>query len=264
VYNVSVKKAGYKLESREVQVVDGTVIPVKFTLPHYVVIRGDVKDIRQKPVAGVSVIFEEFTDAEGQKLRTSTENSHGSFEQRLLIDDPRFLEQQKGHFRIKKGELERLFTFKIPVEPNQVLHYKTLLYPAKYLLGKVVDDAMRTVPIPEASISLVLVAENATVTDRPTSGSSNSPFDYTQDRLRTAPPSVLRTGFEQTGNLAGETPRSQETFRFATDSLGVFEAGELQEGEYKITIQKEGYLTREDFVRISGLLQEREFTLQKE
>jgi len=234
VYKISVKKSGYKLESREVQVVDGTVIPVKFTLPHYVVIRGEVKDIMQKPVGGITVIFEEFTDAEGQKLRTSTEASHGRFEQRLLIDDPRFLERQKGNFRLKKGRIERLFTFRIPVEPEQVLHYKTLLFPANYLLGKVVDADVRAVPIPETNISLVLVAEGTAITDQ-----STPSFNAAQDR-------------------------SQETLRFVANSLGVFEAGDLQEGEYKITIQKEGYITREDFVRISGLLQEREFALQKE
>jgi hypothetical protein len=264
VYKVSVRKSGYKLESQEVQVVDGTVIPVKFTLPHYVVIRGEVKDIMQKPVGGVSVIFEEFSDAEGQKLRTSTEASHGRFEQKLLIDDPRFLERQKGHFRIKKGGLEQLFTFKIPAEPDQVLYYKTLLFPAKYLLGKVVDNDVGTVPIPEANVSLMLVAEGPAVTDRAASDPSTI--------LRTSPSTEfilskaegLRTGFEQAGDSSGETFGSQEVLRFVTDSLGIFEAGELQEGEYKVTIQKEGYMTREDFVRISGLLQEREFTLQKE
>lgn len=265
MYKVSVKKPGYKLESREVQVVDGTVIPVKFNLPHYVVIRGEVKDIKQKPVGGVSVIFEEFTDAEGQKLLTSTE-AHGRFEQRLLIDDPRFLERQKGHFRIKKGGIEQLFTFKVPAEPDQVLYYKTLLFPAKYLVGKVVDDDTRTIPIPDANISLVLVAEDAAAADRAVREPLTSPLDQAQDRLRTAPLTAgLRTGFEQAvGSSSDETFGSQETLRFVADSLGVFEAGELQEGEYKITIQKEGYLTREDFVRISGLLQEREFTLQKE
>jgi 5-hydroxyisourate hydrolase-like protein (transthyretin family)/protocatechuate 3,4-dioxygenase beta subunit len=234
-YKVSVEKSGYKLKSQEVYVSDGKVASVRFMLPHYVVVRGEVKDILQNPIGGADVIFEEFTDAEGQKLRTTTQAANGGFEQKLLIDDPKFLERQKGHFLIKKGNIEQVFTFKVPTEPNYVLHYKTLLFPTRYLLGKVVDAEVNTIPIPNANVSLVLIAES---TDIQQAGPSGLP--------------------------GGEVSASRESFGLTANSLGVFEVGNLREGEYKIIIQKEGYSTREDFVRISGLLQEQEFTLRKE
>ena len=232
-YRVAAQKAGYKVEHREVYVGDGKVTFVKLTLPHYVVLRGAVRDILRHVVGGAAVIFEEFTDAEGQKLRTTTDAAEGAFEQELLIDEPKFLEQPRGHFTVKKGEIERLFTFKIPVAPHQVLDYPTLLFPVNYLVGKVVDANAPTIPVPNAEVLLAVVAENP--------GESGLP-----------------------ANGLPERAASPEALRLTTNALGGFEAGYLQEGEYKITVQKEGYCVQEDFVRIAGPLQEKEFRLQKE
>ena len=132
---------------------------------------------------------------------------------------------------------KQLVIFKIPAEPDQILNYKTLLFPTNYLRGKVVDADVRTIPIPNASISLILITERSA----------------TADILQ------IRTTGQSSGTFS-----TQDTMALTTNSLGAFEAGNLQQGEYRITIQKEGYATREDFVRISGLLQEQEFTLQKE
>ena len=237
MYTLTVKKAGYRTESRDMRVSDGVVLPVRFTLPHYVTVRGTVKDIRQKPVEGAAVIFDDFTGANGQESSSSTTGPEGKFEQQLLIDDPKFLERQKGYFRIQKDRIEQVFTFKIPAASNRVISYKTLLFPRQYFLGKVVDSTMTTVPIQDARVSLIFLAEQ------------------------------LPSSESQTARAASESPQAiqqQEPLQFMTDSLGYFEAGNLQRGEYKLTIQKEGYHTREAYLRISGLLQEQEFMLQKE
>ncbi|MBD3306480.1 PEGA domain-containing protein, partial [candidate division KSB3 bacterium] len=235
-YRISVKKSGYKTESQTVQVRDGNLVSTRFTLPHYLLIKGRVRDIMHHAVGNAEVIFEEFTEAANeQKLQTLTDPADGSFEQRLLIDNATFLERQKGHFLIKKGPIEQLFTFKIPKEPNQVIHYKTLLFPTNYLHGKVVDSNTKTVPISNAKISLTLISNQ-------TSPGSSNPIQ----------------------NRPEENNPAQETLRFTTDSLGTFQIDDLQKGEYKITIEKEGYATHEDFIRISGLLQEQEFMLRQE
>jgi uncharacterized surface anchored protein len=228
-YRVSVNKPGYTLESRDVYVSDGNLRTVKFTLPHYVIVRGQVKDITQKPVEKVNIIFEEFTDTEGQKLRTTTDAA-GEFEQQLLIDNPKFLEWQRGHFQMKKGGIDQTFTFRISTEPNQVSQYTTLLFPSRYLIGKVVEAEVNTIPIADASISFALTSK--------------------------------QTQLAGLGNIF-TTSDAQPTLRFTTDALGVFEAGDLLEGDYKVTIRKEGYVVYEDFVKISGLLQEKEFRLYK-
>lgn len=235
LYTITVKKAGYTIETREVYASDGAVVPVRFTLPHYVVIQGKVKDIRNKAVSGVAILFDEFTDSEGQPLRTSTDVT-GAFEQKLLVTDPKFLQHQRGHFRIKKGNVEQVFTFKIPAEPNQIASYRTLLFPTNYLLGKIVDAEIKAVPLAGATVTLGFIPEQ----------------------------SLAGIPFADSGKQGGGNTETQHLLRFTTDELGQFEAGDLQEGEYKVTIQKEGYLIYEDFVRISGLLQEKEFALTKE
>ncbi len=225
-YHVSVNKEGYRMETRDVQVRDGNVIPMRFTLPHYIVVRGRVRDIKQRAVSAADVIFEEFTDANGQKLRTVTDPDTGAFEQQLLIHDVVFLERQKGHFRIKKGDLEQYFTFKISTEPNHVVNYKTLLFPTTYLQGKVVDADVHTVPLDNAKIFLIPVSVPST----------------------------------SSGEDSGQ---AENQLLLTTNSLGAFEFDDLKKGEYKITIQKEGYDTYEDFIHISGLLHEQEFILRK-
>ncbi len=118
-----------------------------------------------------------------------------------------------------------MFTFKIPAHPNQTVYYKTLLFPVNYFYGKVVETEIRTVPISGAKIVL------APIEDR----------------------------------LFGEqrTAKSLQSIHLETDSLGEFEASSIRPGEYRMTIQKDGYALYEDFIRISGLLQEQEFTLYK-
>ncbi len=108
-----------------------------------------------------------------------------------------------------------------------------MLFPINYLEGKVVDAEIKTIPIEDAEITLTPLPEQPLL-------------------------------------IAGVLPffdkeiATQKTFHLTTDSLGRFEIGNLQQGEYKILIQKEGYLPHEDFIRISGLLQEQEFTLRKQ
>lgn len=233
-YTISVKKPGYTHETREVYVNDGTVRIVRITLPHYVIVRGQVKDITGKPVGGVSVIFDDFTDTEGQELRTTTQAKTGEFEQQLLIDDSRFLERQRGHFQIKKGDIQQTFTFKISTEPNQTSAYTMLLFPSRYLIGKAVESELTTIPVAEASVSMVFLPEHQSLTGQ-------------------------GGGIEQTANASD----AQQPLHFTTDTLGRFEAGNLQEGEYKVTIRKEGYEEYEDFVHIPGLLQEKVFALRK-
>jgi hypothetical protein len=233
-YTVSVKKPGYTDETREVFVTDGTLRTVRITLPHYVIVRGQVKDITGKPVGGVSVVFEDFTDVEGQKLRTTTQAESGEFEQRLLIDDSRFLERQRGHFQIKRGDIQQTFTFKISTEPNQTSSYTMLLFPSRYLIGKAVESKVTTIPIAEASVSMVFLPEHQSLAGQ-------------------------GGGIEQTP----DTSDAQQALHFTTDALGRFEASNLQQGEYKVTIRKEGYEEYEDFVHIPGLLQEKIFALRK-
>lgn len=233
IYQVSVEKAGYKKETREVQLRDGQSLALRFTLPHYVMVRGYVKDIMQNPVGDAEIIFEEFTDDNDQKLRTSTDPETGKFEQRLLVNNATFLERQKGHFGISKGDISQIYTFKIPAIPNQTITYNALLFPINYLSGKVVDADIKTVPLENADIALTPIPDQPLV---------------------------------MTGRLPvseKELP-SQEALHLTTDSLGRFKIGNLQQREYKITIQKEGYVLHEDFIRISGLLQEQEFALEKE
>jgi len=229
-YRLTVEKSGYKTEYRDVQVRDGERVSVRFTLPHYMVITGSVKDIMNQAVGEADVIFEEFSDADGQTLKTQTDKTSGKFEQRLLIDDSAFLERQKGHFRIIKDNTQQRFTFKIPALPNQTLRYKTLLFPTTYLSGKVVNADVRTIPIHDAQISLEPVREQM---------AASSTASRSEDG-------------------------AQETLHLTTDSLGMFQVRDLEQQEYKITIKKEGYVTHENFIRISGLLQEQEFALQKE
>jgi hypothetical protein len=162
-----------------------------------------------------------------------TDLKTGEFDQKLLINDSAFLERQKGHFLIHKGDISQVFTFKIPTIPNQVIHYKTLLFPINYLYGKVVDTDIQTVPIPNAQVSLI-------------------------------PVSLQASGFQRQVSVNTSQTAPQPLLRSSTDSLGIFEISNLRQGEYKITIEKEGYVTYEDFTRISGLLQEQEFTLRKE
>lgn len=231
-YQLTVSKPGYQEESRTVSIRDGNHLTLPFTLPHYITIKGTVKDILQQPVGNAHVIFEEFFDAEQQKLQTLTNPISGQFEQRLLIDNPRFLERQKGHFIVEKDALRELFTFKIPTLPNQLITYTTLLFPINYLHGKVVDKEVRTIPLNEAQITLTPVSELL----------------------------YKDTGTPSTDEEAGVG----QPLKIVTDSLGVFKIGNLPNGEYKIVIQKEGYATYEDFIRISGLLQEQEFALRKE
>lgn len=231
-YQVTVNKPGYQEKSQIVNVRDGNHVTLSFMLPHYVTIKGTVKDILQQPVGNAQVIFEEFFDADQQKLQTETHPISGQFEQRLLIDDARFLERQKGHFIVEKDALRELFTFKIPTQPNQVITYTTLLFPINYLYGKVVDKDVRTIPLSDAQITLTPVSD----------------LQY-QD-----------TGSSNTEEKAG----TSQPLKIMTDSLGVFKASSLPNGEYKIAIQKEGYVTYEDFIRISGLFQEQEFALRKE
>ncbi len=231
-FRITVSKPGYQEEHRAISIRDGNHIALRFTLPHYVTIKGTVKDILQQPVGDANVVFEEFFDAEQQKLRTTTDSATGQFEQRLLIDDARFLERQKGHFIVEKDELRELFTFKIPTLPNQTITYTTLLFPMNYLYGKVVDKDVQTIPISDAQITLTPVSD----------------LLYTDTVV---PDTEKNTG----------TP---QPLKFVTDSLGAFKVSSLSNGEYKIVIQKEGYLLYEDFIRISGLFQEQEFALRKE
>ena len=233
-YAVSVKKPGYIQASQEVYVSDGEVLPVEIILPHYVVVRGQVKDITGKPVGGVAVIFEDFGDSEGQKLRTVTHPDTGQFEQQLLIDDARFLERRRGRFQITKGDIQQTFAFKISTQPNLTSSYTTLLFPSRYLIGKVVDADEQTTPVPDASVALVFLT-----------GNPNLP-----DQLREA---VYASG----------TSEEQQALHFSSDALGAFEAGSLQEGEYRVTIRKDGYEEYEDYIHIPGLLQEKIFTLRK-
>ncbi|GAK59686.1 peptidase C1A, papain [Candidatus Vecturithrix granuli] len=233
MYHVLVEKAGYRREAREVQVRDGESVALRFTLAHYVLVRGAVYDVLRHPVGEAEVIFEEFTDEKEQKLRTYTDAHTGRFEQRLLVNDATFLERQKGHVVVAKGETSQVLTFKIPATPNQVINYNGLLFPINYLDGKVVDAEIKTVPIEYAEISLTPLPEQPLV-------ATGSP------------------------TFSEKETTTQETLHLTTDSLGRFEIGNLQQGEYKILIQKEGYLPHEDFIRISGLLQEQEFTLRKQ
>ncbi len=226
-YTVSVKKDGYRTESRNVQVRDGRTIAVRFTLPHYVIVKGRVRDIMQKAVGEANVIFEEFTNQNGQKIRTATDPATGEFKQQLLINDAAFLERQKGHFTIQKGETEQYFTFKIPTEPNHIVNYKTLLFPTTYFKGKVVDADVRTIPLDNARIFLSPVNIPSASSEIPSGGDAENQLLLT------------------------------------TNSLGMFEMGGMKRGEYKITIQKDGYEPYEDFVHISGLLHEQKFLLRK-
>lgn len=232
-YHVSVEKPGYRMESGDIQVRDGESVSLRFTLPHYMLVRGYVHDIMRHPVGEAEIIFEEFTDEKDQKLRTRTDTYTGRFEQRLLVNDATFLERQKGHFIVTKGDISQIFTFKIPAIPNQIISYSGMLFPINYLEGKVVDAEIKTIPIEDAEITLTPLPEQPLL-------------------------------------IAGVLPffdkeiATQKTFHLTTDSLGRFEIGNLQQGEYKILIQKEGYLPHEDFIRISGLLQEQEFTLRKQ
>ncbi len=234
LYQVIVNKPGYKAESQDIQMKNGQLFPIRFTLPHYVMVQGYIRDIKDQPVGEAEIVFEEFTDVNGQKLQTNPDPATGLFEQQLLIDNPAFLERQKGHFMITKNNTEQQFTFKIPTEPNKIVNYKTLLFPTKYLHGKVVDAEEQTIPLDSASISLTFVG----VPSVPEAD-------------------ILLTQVEKNSI-------SQEPVRLMTNSLGVFEIGNLQNGEYKIIIKKEGYHTHEDFVQISGLLQEQEFALLKQ
>ena len=233
LYHITVEKPGYKTETRDMQVRDGESVAVRFTLPHYMLVKGYVRDIMQNAVGGAEVIFKEFSDSDGQRLRTMTDAATGKFEQELLIDDPLFLERQKGHFVISKDGIEQELTFKIPTTPNQIINYKTLLFPTNYFQGKIVDAEVKTIPLDNAKIFLVPVEEQPLTTNN-----EQPPLE--------------------------KDSAIQESLRLTTNSLGIFQVGELQKKEYKITIQKDGYRTYEDFIRISGLFQEQEFALQKE
>ncbi len=133
---------------------------------------------------------------------------------------------------MEKDELRELFTFKIPTLPNQIITYTTLLFPMNYLYGKVVDQDVQTIPLSDAQITLTPVSD----------------LLYTD--------AVVPEADDKIG-----TP---QPLKFVTDSLGAFKASSLPNGEYKIVIEKEGYLLYEDFIRISGLFQEQEFALRKE
>ena len=231
-YQITASKAGYRAETRSVNLRDGSALSLRFTLPHYLVIQGVVRDILQQPVGKADVVFEEFYDEQQQKLHTVTDEQSGAFEQKLLIDDALYLERQKGHFVVRKDNLRSVFTFKIPTLPNQVISYKTLLFPINYLYGKVVDKNVQTVPIADAQVVVTPVGE-LLFTD---SGGLDA---------------QVKTGVPQ-------------PIKLKTDSLGMFKMSNLPEGEYKISIEKEGYLAYEDFIRISGLFQEQEFTLRKQ
>ena len=231
-YQITASKAGYRAETRNVNLRDGSSLSLRFTLPHYLVIQGVVRDILQQPVGKADVVFEEFYDEQQQKLHTVTDEQSGAFEQKLLIDDALYLERQKGHFVVRKDNLRSVFTFKIPTLPNQVISYKTLLFPINYLYGKVVDKNVQTVPIADAQVVVTPVGE-LLFTD---SGGLDA---------------QVKTGVPQ-------------PIKLKTDSLGMFKMSNLPEGEYKISIEKEGYLAYEDFIRISGLFQEQEFTLRKQ
>lgn len=232
-YTVVVTKAHYADARHEEYVSNGLVRVVRVTLPHYMTIRGHIKDITGKPVDDVSVIFDDFAGQDGQKLRATPQAGTGRFEQLLLIDDARFLERQRGQFSIKKGDIQQTFSFRISTQPNLIASYTTLLFPSRYLVGKVVDAEDQTTPIPDVSVSLVYL------TKRP--GLPGPISDVLRDAS------------------ASETP---DTLHVTTNTLGAFEAGNLQEGEYRVTIRKEGYEDAEDFVHISGLLQEKVFILR--
>ena len=229
-YEVSLSKRGYQPASRKVQLYDGRNMTLRFTLPHYVIIKGRVIDVMDNAVGAADIIFDEFFDANYQKIRAFTDSENGQFEQQLLIDDPAFLERQKGHFSISKRGLKQEFTFKIPPQPEQVIHYKTLLFPISYLNGKVVDTDIQTVPITDARVSLTPVSP----------------------QLFTGPP-----------RKNGGASDSSSLVEITTDSLGEFTVSHLAPGEYKISIQKDGYQTYEDFIRISSLLQDQEFALRR-
>ena len=232
-YQITVSKSGYQEERRVVNIRDGNHVALHFTLPHYVTIKGTIKDILQQPVGNANVIFEEFFDSNQQKLRTVSNPVSGQFEQRLLIDDARFLERQKGHFVVEKDGIRDMFTFKIPTQPNQIITYTTLLFPVSYLYGKVVDKDVRTIPLSDAQITLTPVSD----------------LLYKDT-----------AGIAETDESAG----ASQPLKIVTDSLGAFKLSSLPNGEYKIVIEKDGYATYEDFLRISGLLQEQEFALRKE
>lgn len=231
-YQIAVSKSGYQEERRVVNIRDGNHVALRFTLPHYVTIKGTIKDILQQPVGNANVIFEEFFDSNQQKLRTVSNPLSGQFEQRLLIDDARFLERQKGHFVVEKDGIRDMFTFKIPTQPNQTITYTTLLFPVSYLYGKVVDKDVRAIPLSDAQITLTPVSD----------------LLYKDAEMA------------ETDESAG----ASQPLKIATDSLGAFTLSRLPNGEYKIVIEKDGYATYEDFLRISGLLQEQEFALRKE
>ncbi len=224
-YEITVRKAGYQRAQQTFSLRKGQSKHARFTLAHYVIVRGQVTDVMQNVVGGAEVVFEEFFDAHHQKIRTATHPETGKFEKKLLINDTAFLERQKGHFLIRKGDLQQFFTFKIPAIPNQTIDYKTLLFPINYFHGKVVETEIRTVPISGAKISLQPI----------------------EDRLFGEP----------------RTTSLLQTIQLETDSLGEFEARNIPQGEYRMTIEKDGYAVYEDFIRISGLLQKQEFTLRK-
>ncbi len=228
-YQVSLSRNGYQSASQTIQIFDGRNATLRFTLPHYVLVKGQLVDIMRNMVGGADIVFEEFFDDNYQKIRMLTDPENGQFEQRLLIDDPAFLERQKGHFSISKDGLTQEFTFKIPSQPEQVLHYKTLLFPIKYLTGKVVDADIQTVPVPNAEVLLTPISRQFTGPSR------------------------------QNGAAVDSGALSEIT----TNSLGEFTVSHLLPGEYKVSIHKDGYLAYEDFIRISGLLQEQDFALRK-
>jgi len=232
-YQVEVARPGYQTEMREVSLKGGKTFALRFTLPHYVTIKGYVKDIMQNPVGAAEVIFDEFYDARGQKLRTTTDAKDGTFEQQLLINHASYLERQKGHFQIVKNGLFQPFTFKIPAVANQVISYKMLVFPTNYFYGKVLDKAEPTIPLEGVSVSLIPVVD-------------------------------LTLAENQDSGAPGQNePATPAAIQLTTNSLGVFQASELKQGEYKITLQKDGYVTHEDFIQISGMLQSQEFLLRK-
>ncbi len=228
-YLISVSKKGYQTASQKIQLYDGRNVTLRFALPHYVLVQGHVIDIMKNPVGNADIVFEEFFDENYQKIRTVSDPESGQFSQQLLIDDPAFLERQKGHFSIIQGDLRQDVLFKIPPHPDQVFSYKTLLFPVTYLNGKVVDTDIPTIPIADARVVVTAI---------------NGPFAGTPRNSR-------------------NTKENAAFSELITDSLGEFCLSHLALGEYKISIHKDGYAVYEDFIRISSLLQEQEFALRK-
>ncbi len=138
------------MESGDIQVRDGESVSLRFTLPHYMLVRGYVHDIMRHPVGEAEIIFEEFTDEKDQSFVHELIRTPDDLGNDYLVNDATFLERQKGHFIVTKGDISQIFTFKIPAIPNQIISYGGMLFPINYLEGKSRGCRIKTIPIEDA------------------------------------------------------------------------------------------------------------------